>query len=163
MPNASAATRTACLALAADAACVVLFCALGRRNHAEAMTLPGLLQTSWPFLAGLGASWLLSRAWRRPLAVWPTGLAVWLGSVAVGMALRAISGAGTASSFVLVATAVTGLLLVGWRAGFAAAAARRGRRDAAPGVDWEPRLRSPGAGRRRRCRSGSSGRPAAGG
>lgn len=121
----SPATRTAALAFTADAAAIVLFCAVGRRNHAEAMSVTGLAQTAWPFLAGLAATWLLSRAWRRPTAVRPTGLTVWLGTVAIGMGLRVVTGAGTAPSFVLVATAVTGALLLGWRAGFTAVTTRR--------------------------------------
>ena len=119
------ATRTAALAFIADAAVIVLFCAVGRRNHDEAMSLTGLVQTSWPFLAGLTAAWLLDRAWRRPTAARPTGINVWLGTVAIGMGLRVVTGAGTAPSFVLVATAVTGALLLGWRAGFTAVTARR--------------------------------------
>lgn len=41
---------------------------------------------------------------------------VWLSTVVVGMGLRAGIGAGTALSFILVATGATGLLLLGWRA-----------------------------------------------
>lgn len=112
----SAPTKTAALAYAADTACVVLFCTIGRRNHAEAVTLAGVAETAWPFLAGLTVAWLLSRAWRQPTAVWPTGVVLWLGTIAIGMGLRAVTGAGIAASFILVATAVTGALLLGWRA-----------------------------------------------
>jgi len=108
--------RTAARAFAADAACVVLFCAVGRRNHGEAVTAVGIAETAWPFLAGLIAGWLLIRAWRHPTAVWPTGVALWLSTITIGMGLRAASGAGTALSFVMVATVVTGALLLGWRA-----------------------------------------------
>lgn len=119
--------RTAALAFAADAASVVLFCAVGRRNHAEAVTLSGVAETAWPFLAGLTAAWLLDRAWRRPTAVWPTGVNLWLGTIAIGMGLRALTGAGVAISFVLVATLATATLLLGWRAAATAVAARRTR------------------------------------
>lgn len=125
MTTTSAGHRPAALSFTADAACILLFCALGRRNHAEAMTLAGLGRTSWPFLVGMTAAWLIIRGWRRPTAVRPTGLAVWLGTIAVGMGLRAVNGAGTAPSFVLVATGVTGALLLSWRAGFTAYTARR--------------------------------------
>ena len=124
MPSGIAGTaglRTAALAFAADVMCILLFCAVGRRNHGEGVTLSGVAETAWPFLAGLVASWLLYRAWRRPAAVRPTGVAVWLGTVATGMGLRVVTGAGTALSFVVVATLVTGGLLLGWRAGVAAA------------------------------------------
>jgi len=119
--------RIAVLAFAADAAAVVLFCALGRRNHAESVTLSGVVETAWPFLAGLAAAWLLCRAWRRPTEISPTGVTVWLCTVVIGMGIRAATGAGTAFSFVVVATLTTGTLLLGWRAIAAAAARRRGR------------------------------------
>lgn len=111
-----AAALAAALAYAADAACVVLFCTIGRRNHAEAVTLAGIAETAWPFLAGLTVAWLINRAWRRPRAVWPNGVILWFGTIVIGMGLRAGTGAGIAASFILVATAVTGALLLGWRA-----------------------------------------------
>ncbi len=120
-----AAVRTAALAFAVDVVCVLLFCAVGRRNHDEAMTLAGLAHTSWPFLAGLSSGWLVIRGWRRPTAVRSTGLAVWVSTIVIGMGLRAATGAGTALSFVVVATVTTGALLLGWRAARAAVTARR--------------------------------------
>lgn len=121
----NAGPQTVALSFTADAACILAFCTVGRRNHAEPMTLPGVIETSWPFLAGLAVSWLLYRAWRRPTAVRPTGLCVWPTTVAIGMALRAATGEGTAFSFIVVATITTGVLLLGWRAGLAAVAGRR--------------------------------------
>ena len=118
-------TRTAALAFATDVLCVVIFVAIGRRNHAEGVTLAGVAQTAWPFLAGLGAAWVIYRAWRTPTAVKPTGIAIWLTTVAIGMGIRAGIGDGTALSFVAVATAFNGALLVGWRAALAALERRR--------------------------------------
>lgn len=112
-------------ALAVDLACVVAFTALGRRNHAEGVTIAGVAETAWPFLTGALFGWLVSRGWRRPTAIAPTGVVVWACTVAVGMALRKATGAGIALSFVAVASAVTALLLLGWRA-VAARLARRG-------------------------------------
>ena len=105
-------------AVAADVVCVLAFIAVGRRNHAEGVTLAGIADTAWPFLVGAAAGWLVSRGWRRPTAVVPTGLTVWLCTVSIGMLLRVISGQGTAPAFILVATIVTAVLLVGWRAAF---------------------------------------------
>lgn len=119
--SAQAGVRTAVPSFVADALCIVLFCAIGRRNHDEAVTLAGVAETAWPFLVGLVASWLLYRAWRQPTTVHPTGVNVWLSTVAIGMGLRAGVGAGIALSFVVVATLVTGALLLGWRAALAAA------------------------------------------
>ena len=103
------------MAAGADIIGVLLFCAIGRRSHAEGLTVAGVAQTAWPFLIGAAVGWLLSRAWRRPTAVVPTGVAVWVCTVAVGMLLRKASSAGVAFSFVIVASAATAVLLLGWR------------------------------------------------
>ena len=103
--------------LAMDVISVLVFCAVGRRSHAEGLTLTGVASTAWPFLSGTVIGWLASRGWRRPTAVVPTGVVVWLCTVVVGMLLRKASSAGVAASFVVVASSVTALLLLGWRAG----------------------------------------------
>jgi len=95
---------------------VLVFCAVGRRSHAEGITITGVATTAWPFLTGTVLGWLASRAWRRPTALAPTGVVVWLSTVLVGMALRKASAAGVAASFVVVAASVTAVLLLGWRA-----------------------------------------------
>lgn len=107
--------RTTALALLADLVCVVAFCTIGRRSHAEGLTVAGIAETSWPFLAGTAVGWLAARAWRQPLSLIPTGVLVWVCTVAVGMVLRKLSGQGVAVSFVIVASLVTALLLLGWR------------------------------------------------
>ena len=107
--------RSARVAVVLDIACVLIFVIIGRANHAKGESLAGIASTSWPFLVGLGAGWLASRAWRRPLAIRPAGLVVWLSTVAVGMVLRVISGQGTAVGFIAVALAFLALVLLGWR------------------------------------------------
>lgn len=102
-------------ALTADAVAVVVFVLIGRRSHEESGAVLGLLRTAWPFLVGLGAGWLLARAWRRPLRVRPVGVAVWLVTVSLGMVLRVVSGQGTAFSFVVVTLVVLAAFLLGWR------------------------------------------------
>jgi hypothetical protein len=111
--------------LAADVIGVLVFCALGRRSHAEGLTVTGVASTAWPFLTGTLVGWLASRGWRRPAAVVPTGVVVWICTVAVGMLLRKASSAGVAASFVVVASSVTAVLLLGWRAGVGLALRRR--------------------------------------
>jgi hypothetical protein len=118
-------TRSAVLALAGDIVCVVVFCALGRRSHTEGLTITGIATTAWPFLSGTVIGWLLSRGWRAPTAIAPTGVTVWLATVVVGMLLRKASSQGVAASFIVVASVVTALLLLGWRA-VAALARKRG-------------------------------------
>jgi hypothetical protein len=105
--------------LGIDVACVLLFCAVGRRSHDEGLNAAGVATTAWPFLSGTGVGWLASQAWRRPTALVPTGVVVWLCTVAVGMLLRKVTSAGVAASFVVVASSVTALLLLGWRAALA--------------------------------------------
>jgi peptidoglycan/LPS O-acetylase OafA/YrhL len=107
--------RSSVPAAIADIVGVLLFCAIGRRSHAEGLTVAGVAATAWPFLVGAAVGWLLSRAWRRPTAVAPTGLVVWVCTVAVGMLLRKATSAGVAVSFVIVASAATAVLLLGWR------------------------------------------------
>ena len=110
-------TRPAVTALATDVVCVIVFCAIGRRSHAEGLTVSGIAETAWPFLVGTAAGWLLSRGWQRPAALVPTGVMVWLCTIVIGMLLRRLTSAGTAPSFIVVASLSTALLVLGWRAG----------------------------------------------
>ena len=102
--------------LGIDVACVLVFCAVGRRSHDDGINVAGIATTAWPFLSGTALGWLASQAWRRPTAVVPTGVVVWSCTVAVGMLLRKATSVGVAGSFVVVASSVTALLLLGWRA-----------------------------------------------
>lgn len=103
-------------ALATDLLLVLIFVLIGRRSHDEENQISGLLVTFWPFAVGALLGWAASLGWRRPLALWPTGVAVWVSAVAVGMLLRIASGQGVQWSFVIVATVVLGVFLLGWRA-----------------------------------------------
>ena len=101
-----------------DLVCVLVFAAIGRASHGETVGPVGLATTSWPFAAGWLVGWVLVLVVRtaraRPLAI-AAGVLVWVPTVAVGMALRTASGAGVQTSFVIVATVVLGLFLLGWR------------------------------------------------
>ena len=114
----------AVLGAGADVCCVLIFVVIGRANHHVGDALAGVVSTSWPFLAGLAAGELATRAWRRPFAVVPTGIGVWLATVALGQALRVLGGQGTALAFIVVSLLFLGLFLVGWRL-IAQLAARR--------------------------------------
>ena len=105
------------LGLALDAALICLFAAIGRRNHGETAALLAVATTAWPFLAGMTAGWVVSvlATGRVPLTV-RDGIPIWLGAVAIGMALRSLTHAGTALSFIVVATLFLGVMLLGWRA-----------------------------------------------
>jgi Protein of unknown function (DUF3054) len=107
--------RTALVAFAIDVVLVLVFVLVGRRSHGEASNAAGILDTLWPFLAGLIFGWLVTFAWRRPLAIlWP-GIPVWLMTVAAGMLLRVSAGQSVEPSFIVVATVVLGVFLIGWR------------------------------------------------
>lgn len=99
-----------------DVALVVVFAALGRRSHAHGLSIAGVLQTAGPFLCGTAAGWLLASLLTdlAPRSL-PFGLIVAVSTIVIGMGLRMAFGAGTAWSFVLVATAVVTFFLVGWR------------------------------------------------
>ena len=117
-------------ALSLDVLLVVVFAAVGRASHDETNPVVGALWTAWPFLVGTAVGWLVVRVMRRtwPLDVAP-GVTVWFATVAVGMVLRQAVGSGTAPSFVVVASLVLALFLLGWRAlgGYAVRRAERPR------------------------------------
>jgi peptidoglycan/LPS O-acetylase OafA/YrhL len=103
-------------AIAVDVICILVFAILGRSSHQEATDLLGVAHTAWPFLAGCLLGTLIGRTWRHPYAL-ASGVAVWLGTVIGGMTLRVLTGAGVQLSFVVVASIVLALFILGWRAG----------------------------------------------
>ncbi len=102
-------------AAAADIVLVVLFALSGRSSHSESITAAGVLETAWPFLAALAAGWLIVRDWKAPLRIWPQAVCLWLITVAGGMLLRIVSGNTAELPFVIVATLVLALFLLGHR------------------------------------------------
>jgi FlaA1/EpsC-like NDP-sugar epimerase len=113
--SATGTDRRVPVAAGLDTFFVVLFVAIGRREHERDSAIAGLIDTAAPFLIALALAWLVVRAWRRPFA-WTTGLAVAVGTVAAGMVLRrVVFDDGTAASFVVVATVFLTATLVGWR------------------------------------------------
>ena len=94
---------------------MVLFVAIGRRNHDEGTAIDGIATVAAPFLIALVVAWLSSRAWRTPGSM-RTSLIVWLVTVFGGLELRHfVFDRGTATPFVIVATLVLGALIVGGR------------------------------------------------
>ena len=103
------------IAAGLDTAIVVAFVAIGRRNHDEDEAISSLAATAAPFLIALAISWVVWRVWNQPSSP-ATGVRVWLTTVVLGMLLRRlVFDDGTATSFVIVATAFLGVFLVGWR------------------------------------------------
>lgn len=103
------------LGLAVDLVVVVVFATIGRASHKESLSVAGIAETAWPFLVGLLVAWLITRAWRAPARILPIGLLVWGWTAVIGLALRVASGQGIQLAFVIVATVVLGLFLLGWR------------------------------------------------
>jgi uncharacterized membrane protein (GlpM family) len=113
------------LAAGLDTFAVVLFVAIGRREHDRDTAIAGLVNTAAPFLIALALAWLVLRVWQRPTEL-RTGIGVWAIVLIAGMLLRnVVFGDGTATSFVIVATLFLGFFLVGWRAAFAVIERRR--------------------------------------
>ncbi|WP_411721284.1 DUF3054 domain-containing protein [Mycetocola sp.] len=112
------------LALGIDLAATLVFVLVGRGTHDADATILGLFTTWWPFAAALAVGWLATVAWKRPFGIlWP-GVGIWLVTLVGGMLLRAASGQGTAVPFLIVATIALAVLLLGWRAAFAAVSRR---------------------------------------
>ena len=98
--------------LAVDLLLVGLFAVIGRLSHYGSLTVGGWWTTAWPFLIGTLLAWVVLTVARRPPAALTSGVVVWLGALVGGMVLRQLSGQGTATAFVVVATLVLGLLIV---------------------------------------------------
>jgi hypothetical protein len=123
--SASVTDRRIGLAVGLDVFAIVVFVAIGRRNHDESGAFVSVLETAAPFLIGLAVAWGAVRAWSRPTKV-VTGLAIWPITVLVGMIVRnLVFDDGTAASFVVVATCFLGACLVGWRLAFGLVERRR--------------------------------------
>jgi FtsH-binding integral membrane protein len=109
--------REVAIAAVLDVAVIVAFVAIGRRSHHEdGAVFTGVLRVAAPFLIGLAIAWIGARAWKAPSST-TTGMVIWPVTVVVGMLLRRfLFDDGTALPFIIVASAFTGVSLVGWRA-----------------------------------------------
>ena len=103
--------RAAVIAAIVDVVAVVVFVAIGRRNHDEGTALSGVIGVAAPFLIALGASWLVVRTWRGPFNR-ASFVATWVITVVAGLFLRKIVfDRGIATSFIIVATITLGVLI----------------------------------------------------
>ena len=109
-------TRLVLWSLVTDVVSVIVFVAIGRRNHDESTGLDGIFSTAAPFLIALSVVWLVALVWRDPLST-RSGVIVWIGTVSLGMVLRnLVFDDGTATAFVIVATVFLGVAVNSWRA-----------------------------------------------
>ena len=94
-----------------DVVAVVVFVAIGRRNHNEGTALSGIIGVAAPFLIALGISWIGLRTWREPFNQ-ASFIATWVITVFVGLLLRrVVFDRGIATPFIIVATITLGVLL----------------------------------------------------
>jgi len=94
-----------------DVVAVVVFVAIGRRNHNEGTALSGIIGVAAPFLIALGISWIGLRTWRKPFNR-ASLVATWIITVAIGLLLRRlVFDRGIAIAFIIVATITLGVLL----------------------------------------------------
>lgn len=113
-----------------DVLAVLVFAVVGRASHQEDDVLLGILVTAWPFLVGSVVGAVLSRVFAPrygDLADVRSGGLVWSCALVIGMVLRAVSGRGIAMTFIVVAAVALAVLLLGWRAGYAAVRRVRSR------------------------------------
>jgi hypothetical protein len=91
------------------------FVAISRDEHNSVSSVAGVLETAAPFLIALSIGWLATRAWQNPTGV-GRGIGIWLVTILAGMNLRHYAfDDGTATAFIMVASAFTLAGLAGWR------------------------------------------------
>ncbi|GDX20495.1 hypothetical protein LBMAG07_14160 [Actinomycetes bacterium] len=103
--------RAVVTAAIVDVVAVVVFVAIGRRNHNEGTALSGIIGVAAPFLIALGISWIGLRTWREPFNR-ASLIATWVITVVIGLLLRRlVFDRGIATAFIIVATITLGVLL----------------------------------------------------
>lgn len=111
------ASRTAPVwpAAVADAVAVLAFTLIGIASH-DGSLVAAFGRVVWPFALAAAIGWAVTRAWRDPARVWPTGVLIWLVTAAGGLVLRGVSGQGLAWSFAMVTAVFLAITMLGWRA-----------------------------------------------
>lgn len=106
-----------------DALCVCLFALFARVAHRSPdmpLNFLGWLSTVWPFLVGMGLGYvaLLAKRW-APSKLVPAGVTVWLSSVVVGLGIWGWKHSAVPHwSFIIVASTMMAILVLGWRFAF---------------------------------------------
>jgi MFS-type transporter involved in bile tolerance (Atg22 family) len=101
---------------AADVLCIVIFVAIGRKNHDEGEAASGIFRVAAPFVIAAVVGWLATQVWKKPLEL-RTGVIIWITTIMLGMVLRRfVFDEGTATAFIIVATVFLCAFLNGWRA-----------------------------------------------
>lgn len=101
-----------------DAVAIFLFAVLARAAHNSAQdpfTFVNILDTYWPFLLGvvLGTALVYRQEHSREIG---SGAVIWFATVVVGLAFWAVRNEAMPHwSFILVASTMSAILLLGWR------------------------------------------------
>ncbi|GAA1624109.1 MULTISPECIES: DUF3054 domain-containing protein [Brevibacterium] len=108
------------IALVVDLVLVILFTIIGHYTHSNDLDPQGIVTTAWPFVAALVVAWVLAAVWDRPLSPLASGTGIWAITVLLGLVIRGLTGAGgdpgqVPVSFMIVATTLNFITLVGWR------------------------------------------------
>ena len=94
-----------------DVFAVVVFVAIGQRNHDGSSDVYGIINLAAPFLIALLTSWVVLRTWRGPFNR-ASFVATWVITVAGGLFLRrVVFDRGIATAFIIVTVITLGLLL----------------------------------------------------
>ncbi|GAB3076754.1 DUF3054 domain-containing protein [Corynebacterium aquatimens] len=98
-------------ALALDFVAIAAFALMARAAH-QSETMPfnfaGWVSTVWPFALGVALGWLITRQNK--------GVIIWLVTVVTGLVIWGIRNQALPHwSFVIVATVMSALLMLGWR------------------------------------------------
>lgn len=103
------------MALLLDIAWIVLFALLGRRSHGTETGLIAVASTAGPFLAGYAVALAITRLRNAPAALGRGAVAVGI-TLVVGMAIRTVLyGRLPDPAFIVVATLVLAVGMLGWR------------------------------------------------
>lgn len=98
-----------------DLVFVVIFAVVGRASHAEGLTVAGIANTAWPFLAACLLGWVIVGLLADNGYGPREALVIWLVTVLGGMGLRIAAGNTAEPAFVVVATLVLFASFFGWR------------------------------------------------
>lgn len=100
-----------------DVLAILAFAIFARMAHkSEPFTVVNILDTWWPFLLGVVAAWIIISVSKMVTHSLTSGTLVWVCSVASGLTIWAANnGRAPHISFIIVATVMSGLLLLGWR------------------------------------------------
>lgn len=120
--------------LIADLIAIAVFALLARMAHQTdemPLNFMGWLSTLWPFALGVLVAWIITvSAKRAGEKLWPAGVYTWVITVVIGLVIWGFRNASIPHwSFIIVATVMSGILLLGWRLVARVVLRRRDRQD----------------------------------